>query len=165
MQHRYAGDVGDYLKLYLLRGLAAGRKLGVMWWLHPDEANGDGRHTAYLDVPAKWRSLDPALFDSLADVVRTGQRSVLALQDRSLLPASRYVADEVPTGRGRHIHRANWFSAAKTVVADCDLVFVDPDNGVDCRADANSIGSPKHVTLAEIAALRSPGRTLVVYHP
>jgi len=80
VQNRYAGDVGDYVKLALLRALVPGFKLGVAWYLYPDEAhNSDGRHTAYLNDPAKWRELDPELFDGLAHVVR-GRRSVAALE-------------------------------------------------------------------------------------
>jgi len=46
MQDRYAGDVGDFVKLGLLRAISPGRKLGVAWYRYPDEAhNGDGRHT------------------------------------------------------------------------------------------------------------------------
>jgi hypothetical protein len=45
MQDRYAGDIGDFVKLAILRALAPGWHLGVAWWLYPDEShNGDGRH-------------------------------------------------------------------------------------------------------------------------
>ena len=54
MQDRYAGDLGDFLKLGLLRYLVAatdGRpalRLGVVWYRVPDEAhNADGKHVAY----------------------------------------------------------------------------------------------------------------------
>ena len=43
MQNRYVGDIGDYLKLGILRALSPGYRLGVAWWLFPDEAhNGMG---------------------------------------------------------------------------------------------------------------------------
>jgi len=52
MQDRYVGDIGDYLKLSILRTLSPGYRLGVAWWLFPDEAhNGDGRHVDYLNRP------------------------------------------------------------------------------------------------------------------
>jgi hypothetical protein len=37
MQDRYAGDVGDYVKFALLRHLCPGRRLGIAWYLHPDQ--------------------------------------------------------------------------------------------------------------------------------
>jgi hypothetical protein len=81
MQNRYVGDIGDYLKLSILRTLSPGYRLGVAWWLFPDEAhNGDGRHVGYLNRPDQWRHFDPKLFDALRRVVSSGQRNVRALQ-------------------------------------------------------------------------------------
>lgn len=43
MQNRYVADIGDFVKFAILRGLAVGRSLGVVWWLFPDEYhNADG---------------------------------------------------------------------------------------------------------------------------
>jgi hypothetical protein len=70
MQNRYTGDIGDYVKLAILRALMHGRRLGVGWWLYPDEShNSDGRHISYLSQPEVWRRFDPALFDHLKAVV------------------------------------------------------------------------------------------------
>src|ERR1035441_1110889 len=62
MQDRYAGDVGDFGKLGLLRHLC-GRASphthptlapGVIWYRVADEThNGDGRHISYLKKSAK----------------------------------------------------------------------------------------------------------------
>ena len=53
MQDRYAGDIGDFMKLGLIRALVAGdppRRLGVNWYLCADEShNADGKHIGYLD--------------------------------------------------------------------------------------------------------------------
>ena len=85
MQNRYAGDVGDYVKLALLRALSPGRRIGVAWWLCPDGGPaGDGRHTAYLEAPTVWRDLDPKLFDALRHIVTSGQRNVAALEQLQL---------------------------------------------------------------------------------
>jgi hypothetical protein len=40
MQNRYVEDIGDYVKLAILRALSSRpsvRRLGVAWWLFPDE--------------------------------------------------------------------------------------------------------------------------------
>ena len=40
MQNRYAGDIGDYSKLGLLRALhLAGFSIGLNWYLTPDETH------------------------------------------------------------------------------------------------------------------------------
>ena len=66
MQDRYTGDIGDYIKYALLRALSPSLKLGIAWYLHPDEGhNSDGKHVQYLDYPQRWRHLDPELVDAL----------------------------------------------------------------------------------------------------
>ena len=54
MQNRYTGDIGDFAKYGLLRALSKGKRLGVAWYLYPDEEdNTDGRHIDYLQQPEK----------------------------------------------------------------------------------------------------------------
>jgi hypothetical protein len=50
MQDRYAGDIGDFVKLGLIRHLAdpvsnggMGSTVGLNWYLAPDEAHGSSR--------------------------------------------------------------------------------------------------------------------------
>ena len=80
MQNRYAGDIGDYGKLGLLRSLSrTGLRIGVNWYLTPDEDhNGDGRHTAYLRDDS-YRSFDEDLWRKLREIANSDQRSVAAL--------------------------------------------------------------------------------------
>jgi hypothetical protein len=98
MQDRYAGDLGDFLKLGLLRWLVAPSfeapplRLGVVWYLAPDEShNADGKHVAYLDPQSsaglKLRPLDADLYDRLAAMVAGGVRSVAQLEAFGVLPA------------------------------------------------------------------------------
>ena len=48
MQDRYAGDVGDYVKFALLRHFATDHRLGVAWYLYPDEGQQQRRQTHLL---------------------------------------------------------------------------------------------------------------------
>ena len=49
MQNRYTGDIGDYVKYGLLRTLSDGQRLGMAWYLFPDEDHDrDGHHGDYL---------------------------------------------------------------------------------------------------------------------
>ena len=161
MQDRYVGDIGDYTKLALLRALAPGRRLGVAWYLTPDEThNGDGRHVGYLQDPAKWRSLDPELFDYLSSIVASGRRSIGALEEGVLGHAAFH---------NRRLEgpamRTNWFGGLVASTSGCNLVFLDPDNGLEPAGyRAGSAKSIKSATYAEIGRLRAPGRALVVYH-
>lgn len=168
MQDRYAGDVGDFVKLGLLRAISPGRKLGVAWYRYPDEAhNGDGRHVDYLqDRSGKLAQLDPNLFDHLNGVVRT-EKSI-----RSLLPVlgDAKSSDEaldikkLPVAE-RRMWRAGWFDRVLDDLHDCDLVFADPDNGLtdddDRRKGRATFG--KQIPLSEALQL-SEGRSAVIYH-
>lgn len=97
MQDRCAADVGDFLKLGLLRYLTFPRpgvsslRLGVVWYRVLDEVhNADGKHVAYLSqtrvAGRSLRKLDPDLHDRLGNVIRSGTRSVAALEQAGVLP-------------------------------------------------------------------------------
>ena len=135
MQDRYTGDIGDFVKYALLRAVGRGRNLGVAWYLHPNEGPaGDGGYVAYLRRPATWRDLDGQLYDELHTIVFSGDRSVRAVQDLSLLPNAAFAGEpldvrSVPV-RLRESWRHAWFERVLRGLADCDLVFADPDNGL-----------------------------------
>ena len=170
MQDRYTGDIGDYIKYALLRALAPRRKLGVAWYLFPDETgNGDGRHVDYLTKPEKWRHFDPPLFDALAEIVEKDDRRVSAVEASGILGNTGFASDllngkplNVPA---RRQWRKQWFEQTQAALADCDLVFVDPDNGL-CLDDRFSTAREKdwkRLPLSEALAL-AEGRTAIIYH-
>ncbi|SMP28202.1 hypothetical protein [Shimia sagamensis] len=167
MQDRYAGDIGDFIKLGLLRALSPERKLGVVWYRFPDEIhNGDGRHIGYLDQADRYAVLDPPLFNHLKTVVAT-ERSIT-----SLLPVVDGAVSFDESTDQSHLHhglrrqgRSDWMSRALLAATDCDLVFADPDNGIvdddDRRKGRAKFG--KHIPLSEVRAL-ADGRCAVIYH-
>lgn len=128
MQDRYAGDVGDFVKLGLLRALSSGRRLGVAWYRYPDEShNGDGRHITYLDQPQRYEHLDPVLFSHLRNITRDA-RSI-----NSLLPvledavsSDESVDSSMVAPRERRNWRTAWFQRVMERLSTCDLVFADP---------------------------------------
>ena len=157
MQDRYAGNIGDFGKLALLRCLMEGRRLAVCWYLtngeKDDESNG--KSFAYLNRPDRFRNLAPEIFDALDRTFaesHSGSRSVRALEASGLLPDAIFHRTEVPRLRGL---RRQWGEELVAAVREADLVFLDPDNGIQgIRL------SPKHVALCELTALRRPDRTL-----
>jgi hypothetical protein len=169
MQNRYVGDIGDFLKLGILRALSPGYRLGVAWWLYPDENhNADGRHISYLTQPDQWRHFDPDLFDSLSQIVASGRRDVRALEASNILPGAAFATDLIPTGgpiMQRRQARRKWFQAVRQTVQEADLVFLDPDNGLEPAGYSHgSAKAGKSILLAELRELTQPGRCLIVYH-
>ena len=168
MQDRYAGDIGDYIKLALLRSLSTGRKLGISWYRHPDEGhNSDGKHTAYLQNPSRWRHLDPELFDALWHVVGT-TRSVRAIQETGVIDGSfsgELLESATMPWRSRESWRVGWFERLRSAIADAEIVFADPDNGLvdddPRRPRRKTFG--KQISLSEAKAL-AEGRVAIIYH-
>ena len=149
-------------------------KPGVIWYkTEPGKGevdNGDGGHTSYLKRRAKsakdtsaqdendprFRTCDEYLYDALKKMVFQDQdRSIEALEKADLLPGAVYWSEKIDPPR------SHWFDGALDKTASCDLVFVDPDNGL-----AWTEGSPKHVSLNEVRLLvqRTPRPSVVIYH-
>jgi hypothetical protein len=172
MQNRYVADIGDYVKLAILRRLVGKRsrmRLGVAWWLFPDENhNRDGNHRKYLQRPSVWRGLDPNLFDALKKIDNKKRRSVRALQQTTILPNAVFASKPIPCDlrpfEQRPSERKKWVAEIKVRLSKCDFIFLDPDNGIapdGLRLTQRRAG--KSVTIDEIAEL-TRNRTPVVYH-
>jgi hypothetical protein len=186
MQDRYAGDLGDFLKLGLLRWLVAPsfdappHRLGVVWYLAPDEShNADGKHVTYLDPQSaagrKLRPLDPDLYDRLTAMVAGGVRSVARLETSGVLPAGSRTFGEVlqfgdlaPGARSARIDRRRaWICEALRATQECSVVFVDPDNGLrrsDHSMAPHRSKSEKHAYFDELQSFVARGQSLVAYH-
>lgn len=167
MQDRYAGDVGDFVKLGLLRVLMPGRKLGLAWYRFPDEMRTkDGRHIGYLEKPNAYRALDPELFDHLGKVVLSTRTidSLLPVMLGAISFTENLEVTNVPARQRRDWRRA-WFSRVLQEFEGCDIVFADPDNGIvgdeDWRKGRATFG--KRISLEEVRGL-AQGRCAVIYH-
>jgi hypothetical protein len=158
MQDRYVGNIGDFGKLALLRSLMGGQRLAVCWYL-TNGLGGDkygGKSFDYLKRPGEFRHLAPEIFDALTNIVEgsvTGTRGVQALEASGLLSDALFHRTQVPRPRAQ---RRRWSEQLVHAVNEADLVFLDPDNGIQ-----GTRLSPQHVALSEIAALRRHDRTLV----
>jgi hypothetical protein len=175
MQNRYVGDVGDFAKYGLLRLLAseAQLSLGVLWWLFADEThNADGRHVSYLKNPT-FRALDPQLHGILEGLLVAGRRSVKAVAKSGILPDSTVFFDapifRLSSAAGsrqlRGRQRAAWLQKAQTATTNCDLIFFDPDNGIETASVArHSPKGGKYVFWDELIPFWERGQSLVIYH-
>jgi hypothetical protein len=178
MQNRYVGDVGDYGKYALLRHLSAydkeqPLKLAVIWCLFPNEtANNDGRYISYLRDP-EFAKLDSTLHTALSSIVCAGHRHVSMISEFGCLPPSTvYFAEPVsmcadlrggPAQRIRH--RNAWLEACLRRTQHCELVFLDPDNGLEVPSvPKHHPKAGKYVYWDELTAFWNRGNTLLIYH-
>ncbi len=162
MQNRYVGDVGDFGKYGLLKALARDDlRLGVVWYLNPDaESNNDGKRIGYLKS-RKLRPCDCVLFDKLEAIVDEDDRNVEAIRRRAILPAGTSFFETPLTFRDRALYNKH----ANKAVSDADLVFLDPDNGLECRsARPLTKRGQKYVYFEEITPYLESGKSVLVYH-
>ena len=133
------GEFGTYGLLRALAGPADARhRLGVVWWLVADEpGNNDGGYTEYLAPKheQRFRPCDPPLFDSLREIVSADRRNVAAIAESPTLPPGAVFYERLLSYEGlepaqRLQARDGWCSDALDATEGCDLVFLDPDNGV-----------------------------------
>jgi hypothetical protein len=176
MPDRYFGDIGDFAKFGLLRGLlttAPQFRLGVLWYRVPDESHtNDGRHTHYLTLPDKnsdrLRVCDPKLYDKLHDLVKAGKRTVSVVPESGLLPSDTIYHDQPLSYRGvsrsdRPAHRRCWLIEALDAMTPATVIFVDPDNGLEVRTDRHDDEGPKFTFYDDLVLLFHADKTLVIY--
>lgn len=164
MKNQYFGDINDYRKYGLLRVLVLEARLRCLvgWMLTSDDERTDGRFIEYLGSPSKWRHFDPELFDVLRDaVIERGSRHVTTFENSDLLPQGSFFPENVPD---LLLDRDRWFERLLATSSGHDLVFLDPDNGIEVKSTPKGTkGSSKYVYWSELAALYEQGASLLVY--
>ncbi len=185
MQDRFVGDVGDFGKYGRLRALCSPSdnppiRLGVIWYRVPNEThNDDGKHTGYLQTASpKFRDCDPELYDTLRKLlidnsgsVMSEQRRVATIESSTVLPSDTLFYNE-PLAYKKQMSavdrlsmRKEWFRGAQEATASAQLIFFDPDNGVECKSVIRTrLKGPKYVFWDDLESFSAREQSLVVYH-
>jgi len=177
VQNRYVGDIGDYGKFGLLRILSEQQlRIGVQWYHVPDEGhNKDGKHINYLTAD-RFRNCDPYLFDTLKKLVQKRQRNLAAIESSKIFgPEATFFSEELSFNgmaaigkaarEARLNKRAEWNEKALQILGPADVVFFDPDNGLEIPSKLkNHKTGPKHVFWDEIRPFHERGQSVVIYH-
>jgi hypothetical protein len=154
--------------------------VGVVWYLVPDEThNSDGKHIHYLDPSAynqeRYRDCDPTLYDTLREIVRSNRRSVSSIRNCQVLPLGARFYEAVLTfdrpddqsdftREHRVARRKAWLHDALKFTVGCDIVFVDPDNGLEVKVGPYQRRGPKYVFFDELLPYLERDQSLVIYH-
>ena len=167
MQDRYAGDIGDYGKIALLRELRdQGLPIAVNWYYVDSlktekKADGtfkqlDGKHL----IPEKFMDCDKELADRLTCIAKNDNRSVLKLEQADLIPGAIYFHEPVSVA-----DRAEWHSNALKALEGTDIVFLDPDNGLLVESvSVKSARSVKYVLYSEVKDYICRGQSVLIYN-
>ena len=185
MRHNYVADIGDFYKYKLLRDICGrtkegikGKKLGVVWYLYTDKCKeGDGKFTEYLfdDNADEKRAEDPELFDALKAIIENDKRSIDSIRKSEILPfnTSYYetalTLSHLPKGTREAIelrlkHRQKWLEGALEATEGCEVVFFDPDNGLEIKSVAKHYdNAPKFTFYDELLPFWNRGQSLIIY--
>ena len=114
MKNQYFGDVNDYRKYGVLRGLTdhAGLSLAVCWMLTPDDGRTDGSFIDYLKEPLAWRGFDSELFVYLREArLIKHARDVSAIMRDAILGRSCFLSDFLSDNlRERQAYSTPWLN-------------------------------------------------------
>ena len=175
MKNQYVGDIGDYGKYALLRTLISKcYSIGINWYLTPNDAKTDGKHTNYL---LKDRDiLDDELFNELKSLlitkdnqVRIENRNIAAIEKSKILKNTVYfneMLDYENIKTNRNEYRKDWINHSIDILGKSDIIFLDPDNGLEvkCVPPTRKNGN-KYITYEEAAIYYEQAKmALVIYN-
>lgn len=162
MQDSYVGDIGDYGKYGLLKAIdSQGLSLSVNWYKVVPKKVGkqdDGKYISYLSHPEIYRAYDHVLFDALHDIVCIdNDRRIQRIEDENLF-LSKYFSEEILADR------IGWHRRALQQTKDSDVVFLDPDNGLETRnMFLSGTATEKHVKWSELRDYYERGQNVILY--
>ena len=163
VKHQYVGDINDYRKYALLRVLSAGgtNRIGVCWMLTPSDGSSDGNKLGYLRQPERFRHFDPELFDILAHAAsEPDRRRLQTIEDSGAVPDAVYYNELLPDELSG---RAAFMDQCAAAFANAELVFFDPDNGLEVSLPKGRKNSSKYLYLDEVAVSYEAGKSLLIY--
>ncbi len=137
-------------------------KAAICWMLTCNDGRKDGKHTSYLRQEAKWRALDPPLFDHLRAAVHSQkERGVTCLHDSDLLPDCIFYDRILEDDR---TVQETYFENLETKLQRADYVFFDPDNGLQVKS--TSLGrknSSKYLYWKFLVPIYKSGKSVLIY--
>lgn len=160
MKHQYVGDINDYRKYALLRALSAGgaNRIGVCWMLTPPDGKTDGGKTKWGE---DMRRFDPPLSDFLQSINQHPERRNLWSVEQSGLLDAMFHSEELPQAT---VERTVYMAECRAKFADADLVFFDPDMGIEKRSIRPGMkDSPQYLFLDEVAGFYGGGKSALIY--
>lgn len=164
MKDQYFGDINDYRKYGLLRCIAnaTSLRIGIAWMLTPDDGGPDGSKVSYLRNDARWVKHDPDLHRWLqATLAHQDRRAVSMISRSDIIRNATYFVEYVPD---RGDQRDSWFNSLRSALNQCDLIFLDPDNGLEVRSKpAGRKNSSKYLQWQEVKNLLEDGKSLLIY--
>lgn len=177
MKNQYVGDIGDYSKLGLISTLISldqNIKLGINWYqfdgTHHTESPNDGKHYTYLTKKRKdYKKLSDLFPDIYKDFetfftknvkgtteIAKEKRLIQNLEHISCLTKVLFYSEDICNK-----DRKEWFEKSVDCLDKAEIIFLDPDNGLEY---ARGTGGVKHVLIDELKEYYSKGNSVILYN-
>jgi len=150
-------------------------KLGVNWYLTKDDTNSnDGKYIEYLQRK-EYFQCDPELHSFLSQCISQGNRDVKQIADfyrflnvtfyNELLHIEHIKALSEKGRNERTKLRSQWFENSLQQLKNTDIIFCDPDNGLETKS-LSKVGkdSVKFVFADEIKEMLNRGHSVIFYN-
>lgn len=137
-------------------------RTAVCWMLTSSDKRSDGERRGYLRTPDQWRPYDPDLFDRLKECTqRDANRNVAWVKTANILPNTVFFEKHLTDSKSE---RSQYFTEALASVRSSDLVFFDPDNGLEIRSRPRGRkDSCKYLYSDELREAYCRGHSILVY--
>lgn len=158
MRDQWVGDQRDYMKYFILRKLATHLPIQVCWMLWREDK------ISYLDEPERHRGLDEGLYDGLAEIVSNSTRTTKEVAEKLFGDQGSF---EVSFFRdsfgGRAATREQYFRKLLDQAEPRELLFFDPDTGLQPRPNGEVEGKHLRWRELEIVTSEGAGHSLAIY--
>lgn len=166
MQNKYVGDIGDFGKYGLLRFLFLKSPLilGINWCLVTDETDSnDGKYISYLcaEKGNEYIVYDSWLYQELHKIVKCKKRKVSEIKKHKILGSKTIFFESILDVRNRIF----WHNKGLETLIKCDVIYFDPDNGLQipsCKIGIKQ--SKKYICYDEIASYYNRGQSVIMYN-
>jgi len=164
MKNQWFGDIHDFRKYGLLRFLSETqqfKRILIAWMLTPSLPNAPaGKYRGFIKHPGQWAKCDPELFNILKESGIKSTRNVKQAFDLGILPRETFVSFGEGDDHYLMDQREDYFQKIKN--SDCDLVFLDADNGLEVASMRKSNQS-SYIFYREAKALFDAGKSILIY--
>ena len=170
MKNQWVADSADFGKYGLLRALCDPRakdeyrplSLGVVWYTTPDDYQDDSKADkdafAHLEacnpIADRYKDCDPALHKKLAKIHSVCPKHIDQIERGGVLPnGTVFFQDSMPLMGNNDYkeERKGWARRALAATENCELVFLDPDTGLQPDSTAeNNKTKPEHARFDEL---------------
>ncbi|MES3017456.1 MAG: hypothetical protein V4721_06745 [Bacteroidota bacterium] len=130
--------------------------------LTPNDQKSDGSFVKYLLQTDEWRSFDPEIYRILQEaIVRKKERDLKIIEKSNIIPNTVFFSETLTDSKHERI---DYFNKIKSSSFNCDIIFLDPDNGIEVPSiPYGKRNSSKYIYLHEIVESYKIGRSLLVY--